>query len=118
MSEIITDARGRKLTLRKINVLDQVKLLRAIGPAQATNRPYVEIVTMSASVSDIDGVPMMIPTNERQIDACIERIGDEGFAILMVQMQREVAVIEAAAEAALTAAEAGEAPPNPLPQSA
>ena len=100
MTDVITDAKGRKLTTRKLNVLDQVKLLRAIGPDQARNQPYVDIVTMSASVADIDGIPLVIPTNERQIDAAIGRIGDEGFAALMVYMKREIAAVEAAAEAA------------------
>ena len=100
MPDVITDASGRKIGLRKLNVLDQVKLLRAVGPDQARNQPYVEIVTMSASVADIDGVPLIIPTNERQIDAAIGRIGDEGFAALMVYMKREIAAVEAAAEAA------------------
>ena len=115
MSEVITDALGRKITLRKLNVLDQVKLLRAVGPDQARNQPYVEIVTMAASVSDIDGVPLVIPTNERQIDAAIGRIKDEGFAALMVYMRREIKAVEDAAEAAAD----GEAKPaDPLAPSA
>ncbi len=115
MTDVITDAKGRKLTTRKLNVLDQVKLLRAIGPDQARNQPYVDIVTMSASVADIDGIPLVIPTNERQIDAAIGRIGDEGFAALMVYMKREIAAVEAAAEAVAD----GEAKPvDPLAPSA
>jgi len=114
--ETITDAKGRKLSLRKLNVLDQVKLLRAIGPDQARNQPYVEIVTMAASVADIDGVPLMLPTNERQIDAAIGRIGDEGVAALMVHIQREFAAVMQAAEAA---ADDGEVKPaDPLAPSA
>jgi hypothetical protein len=115
VSEVITDAKGRKLTLRKLNVLDQVKLLRAVGAEQARNQPYVEIVTMSASVSDIDGVPQLIPVNERQIDALIGRIGDEGFGALMVYMQREVASVETAA---LAAADGEVKPADPLAPSA
>ena len=112
--EVITDAKGRKITLRKLNVLDQVRLLRAVGADQARNQPYVEIVTMSASVSDIDGVPVLLPVNERQIDAAIGRIGDEGFAALMVYMQREVAAVQSAAEAA---ADGEVKPADPLAQS-
>jgi hypothetical protein len=100
MTDTITDAKGRKLTLRKLNVLDQVRLLRAVGPDQARNQPYFEVVTMAASVSDIDGIPCMIPTNERQIDAAIDRIGDDGFGALMVNMRKEIKIVEDAAEAA------------------
>jgi hypothetical protein len=100
MEDTITDAKGRKITLRKLNVLDQVRLLRAVGPEQARNQPYFEIVTMSASVFSIDGVPFAIPTNERQIDAAIDRIGDDGFGALMVHMRKQIKEVEDAAEAA------------------
>lgn len=111
---VITDARGRKLTLRKLNVLDQVKLLRAIGPDQSNNQPYVMIANLAASVSDIDGVPVPMPTKERDIDACIARLDDDGFNALRVHFQQEIADAEAAAEAAV----AGGAKPGPLEPSA
>ena len=96
----VKDALGRVLELRKINVADQVKLLRAIGPAQSTNQPYVSIVTMAATVSAIDGVPMIMPRDERTIDAAIAKIGDEGFLALSVSMSRQIKAMEDAAEAA------------------
>ncbi len=118
-ADVITDASGRKITMRKLNVLDQVKLLRAIGPEQSRNQPYVELVFMSASVADIDGVPMMLPANERVIDANILRIGDEGFAALQVSVLKAVREIEAAAEVAADNANGVEAKPDaPLPPSA
>lgn len=114
MTETLVDAKGRKLTTREITVLDQVKLLRAIGPAQSSNTPYVRLVTAAAMVTMIDGTPMPMPVNERQIDAAIERLGDEGFAAIAVHMQAEQERVERAAEAA---AEAGDAT-DPLPTSA
>lgn len=115
MSEVVTDAKGRKITTRKFNVLDQVKLLRAIGAEQSNNQPYVQIVMMAASVSEIDGTPRPVPTNERQIDAAISAIGDDGFAALMVDMKRQVDALEAAAEAA---ADGEVKTPDPLAQPA
>lgn len=112
MSDItITDAKGRRFTTRKINVMDQVRLLRAIGAEQSRNEPYVNIVMMAASVASIDDVPRPIPTNERQIDGAIGVIGDEGFAALMVDVKRQIDELTAAAEAAAD----GEAKPaDPL----
>lgn len=98
--KIVTDAKGRKITLRTLNVMDQVRLMRAVGPEQARNEPYFNIVTMAASVSDIDDVPCAIPRSEAQIDGLISRIGDDGFAALMVSMKSQIAEIEAAAQAA------------------
>jgi hypothetical protein len=110
--DFVTDARGRKLYLRKLTVMDQVRLLRAIGPVQSSNETYVNIVTMASGVSQIDDVPCILPNNEARIDAAIERIGDEGFAALMVQMKKDLAALQAAAEDA-----AGERP-DPLAPSA
>lgn len=107
----IRDASLRALRLRRINVLDQVKLLRAVGPAQSNNQPYVALVNMAASVSHIDGVPMPPMGNERQIDAAVARIGDEGFAALQVHTMKELDKLMAEAEVAsdLGDAEAGAA---------
>lgn len=116
MSEnIVIDAKGRKIVTRDLNVLQQIKLLRAIGAEQSNNQPYVRMVMMAASVVSIDDIPRPLPTNEMQIDGAIGSIGDEGFAALMVDMQRKAEAMMAAAEAAAD----GEAKPvDPLAQSA
>lgn len=114
-TEVITDARGRKLTIRNLNALDQTRLLRAVGPAQAGNQPYFHMVECAAMVANIDDVPCLLPTNERQIDAAIGRLDDEGMAAIMVW--RTVKMQEAM-KAAEDAVEVGEAPPSPLGPSA
>ena len=96
----INDSMGRVITMRPINVLDQIRLLRAIGPDQSRNEPYVTLVNFAASVSAIDGVPQPMPTNEKQIDALIGRLGDHGFAAISVYMRAEMQSIQDAAEAA------------------
>jgi hypothetical protein len=98
-----------------LNVLDQVKLLRAIGAEQSRNQPYVQIVNMAASVAQIDDVPCVMPSSERQIDAAVDRLGDDGFAAVMVNMQRRVDALMAAAEGA---ADGEVKTPDPLEKSA
>jgi len=112
----ITDASGRRLTLRTLNVVDQVRLLRAIGPAQSGNEPYVNMVQAAASVTAIDDIPLPFPTNEKQIDAAVARIGDAGFAAIMSHIKAEIAKIEADADAAISGEESPAA--GPLMQSA
>ena len=114
MAEVITDAAGRKLELRKLNALDQVRMLRAIGAEQAQNQPYVHMVECAFMVSAIDGVPQPLPTSERTIDGAIGRLGDDGMAAVMVQRIKE---ISAATDAAEAASEAGKTD-SPLPPSA
>jgi len=103
LSEITTlvDAKGRKLTLRPLNVMAQVRILRAIGPEQSQNAPYVNIVQAAAGVSEIDGVPMPFPSNERMIDAAIERLGDDGLMAVALHHKAEMDATLARAQEAM-----------------
>jgi hypothetical protein len=111
---VLTDAKGRKLTLRKITVLEQVRMLRAIGPAQSENQPYFQMVECACMVAQIDELPMMMPNNEQQIDAVISRLGDEGMSAVMVSRIAEVQAARDAAEAAAGGVAAAPASPLPL----
>lgn len=115
---VLTDAKGRKLTLRRLTVRDQAKMLRAIGsvnPQQAQNQPYVQLVECAFMVADIDGVPQPLPSTEAQIDAAFDRLGDEGAAAVMIHRADEINKVMEAAQAAV---EAGGSEPNPLSASA
>lgn len=87
---VLTDAKGRRLVLRQLTVMAQVKLLRAIGPEQSQNAPYVNIVQAAASVAEVDGVPLPFPANERMIDAAIERLGDDGLMAVALHNKAEM----------------------------
>jgi hypothetical protein len=104
----VTDAGGRKIGLRKLTVVDQVKILRAIGPRQAENQPYVQVVEVACMAADIDGVPIPFPTNEVQIDAVLTRLGDDGvnslMAVRMAEVRRGIEAAEAAAAEGATRA--------------
>jgi hypothetical protein len=119
MTEVLTDAKGRKLTLRKLTVLDQARMLRAIGsrdPKQAQNQPYVQLVECACMVEAIDGVPVVMPNNEAQIDALLGKLGDEGTAVLFAHRTAEIQRVMKEAEAALEGG--GGAPDSPLSKSA
>ena len=96
-----TDSRGRFLKWKMPSFLEQVRLLRAIGPEQAQNQPYVEIVNVACSIVSIDGVPEPKPTSERQIDATLERLGDEGIAAISAFMKAAAEKTKAEAGAAV-----------------
>ena len=89
-------------------------MLRAIGPRQAENQPYFQLVECACMADLIDGVPVPMPGNEAQIDAAINRLGDDGMAAIMVHRMEEVQATMAAAEAA---AAPEEKPVPPLPAS-
>ena len=101
MTDTLTDAKGRVLTLRTLTVLDQVRIMRAIGAEQSQNAPYTSVVMAACTVSDIDGVPLPMPRNERDIDDRIVRVGDDGFAIITAHLRQQTQAVQDAAEAAL-----------------
>lgn len=74
----ITDKRGRVIVLRRPGVLAQYRLIEALGNEAASNQTYVGMVLPLLYVESIDRSPA--PTaSKRQIEALIERLGDEGI---------------------------------------
>lgn len=80
-----------------------------MGATHALNEPYANLVRVAAMVSEIDGVPLPFPTNQEQIYFAIDKVGDEGYAAVLIAFERKVA---ATTQAALVAANGG--PPDPL----
>jgi hypothetical protein len=111
---VLTDAGGRKITLRKLSVLDQARMLRAVGPRQAENQPYFHLVECACMVADIDGVPLLLPGSEQQIDGLLGRLGDEGIAAVMIHRVAEVRAAMTAAEDAALNSEAKDRRPLPV----
>lgn len=82
-SEIITDAKGRKLRIREPDILTESRLVRSLGDA-ASNVAYMYgYVFPAAMVVEIDGQPMPFPMTEREIDAAIQQIGRHGLLAVM-----------------------------------
>ena len=72
----VTDANGRVLTLRRPTTLDRLRLFKAVGSNLASNERYLGVAMLAFVVDAIDGVPLPQPTNEYQIEAAIDRLGD------------------------------------------
>lgn len=77
-ADVIT-AEGRVLKVRKLGALDRARLFKAIGSANATNAPYFGYAILAASVTQVDDVPLPFPTKDSQIEAAIDRLGDDGL---------------------------------------
>ncbi len=78
MTQIVTDKAGRRIELRRVGVLEQLRLFKALGPDLSENRAYVGLARIAASVSMIDDVPIPFPVNENSLEAVIERLGEDG----------------------------------------
>ena len=76
------DSKGRRLTLRQLTALDTLRLFKAAGPVLAQNEPWLSMAGMAFAVLEIDGIPVPTPATEGQIEALIDRLGDEGLAAI------------------------------------
>lgn len=93
MSEasIITDARGREIAFKPMNVRDTARLIKVIGredPRDAQNQVYVTMALVAASVTSIDQIPAAPISKPDDIDFAISWLGDEGFAAVQVEQEK------------------------------
>jgi hypothetical protein len=80
MERMITDQAGRTLTLRRVGVLETLRLYKALGPELSVNEAYMGLAVIAASVAVLDGVPMPFPANEGGIENLLDRLGEDGAA--------------------------------------
>jgi hypothetical protein len=80
---VIQDEKGRSIALQKPGVLAQFRLIKILGET-AKNTTYVQMVLPLTYVVEIDGVPVSQPNSEREIDALITRLDEEGVTAVML----------------------------------
>lgn len=77
---VVTDARGRAFTLKKPSALEQYRFVRFIG--DVSDR-YLGMVTPLMWIRAINGEPQAQPNSQRELDALIQALGDEGIEAVM-----------------------------------
>ncbi len=75
----VVDGCGRTLQVRRPGALDRLRLFKALGPVLAENDAYVGYAMLAMCVAAIDGVPVPQPVNEAQVEALVQRLGDDGL---------------------------------------
>jgi hypothetical protein len=75
----ITDAKGRKLGLRRLEFLEEFRILEAVGPELSANTTYMSQLNPLLFLAEIDGEHVAIPRNKIQAEALIKRAGREGY---------------------------------------
>ncbi len=78
MADSVKDKAGRVLELRRIGVLEQLRLFKALGPELSENRAYMGLARIAAAVAVVDGVPLPFPAHEAGVEAALERLGEDG----------------------------------------
>lgn len=90
----VTDAHGRRLTLRRLDALARLKLFKALGSTLSQNEPYLGMALLAVSVSKIDDVPYPFPATEMLIENMVQRLGDAGLSAV-AQTLRQDEVLDA-----------------------
>lgn len=75
----VQDAKGRRLKLVKPSPLIQFKLVKMVGGEAAANQVYMAMVMPLIFVQQIDDALVPTPQTERELEALIERLGEEGI---------------------------------------
>jgi hypothetical protein len=83
-----TDGLGRKLVIGKLSVLDQARILKAIGSEQSNNGPFVQIAMASCCIRSVNGIPCPTPRTPSEVEAAIDRMGDAAYLVVIVQMAK------------------------------
>jgi hypothetical protein len=82
----LTDSNGRQISWSPLSVLQQARLMRSVGSEHSNNQAFMGVAVLAACVVDIDGVPCPRAQTLLQVDAAIERLGDEGYAAVVKSM--------------------------------
>jgi hypothetical protein len=80
--EYKTDARGRRIGVVKPSALARYRLLKMLGAENAGNQHVLGYAMLAACVRELDGQQVFAPNSEREIEALIDRLGDEGLAAI------------------------------------
>jgi len=78
MADSVQDKAGRVIALRRLGVVEQLRLFKVLGPELAENRAYVGLARVAAAVAAVDGIPVPFPAGEAGIEAVLERLGEDG----------------------------------------
>lgn len=75
----LTDSRGRKIGLRRLPFIEEFRIVESVGPERAANQVYMGMLNPILCIAEIDGDKIEVPRTHAQIEALIQRAGQEGF---------------------------------------
>lgn len=78
----VTDSKGRVITLKKPGILAQYRIIETMGKS-ADIETYRGMVTPFIWVAAVDGDPVAPIANKMQLEALIQRVGDEGLEAIV-----------------------------------
>ena len=86
----VTDSRGRVFKLKKLNILSESRLVRMLGQEAVTNQVYMNAYVLPAvMVSEIDGEAVFTPNTQREMEALIQRLDNDGIGAVLEYLQNQ-----------------------------
>jgi hypothetical protein len=75
----IVDAKGRKLTLRELTLLEEQDMMAAMPESHCQNRLVLGRALLVAQVATINGDPVDVPLTPAQYRAMLHQVGKESL---------------------------------------
>lgn len=86
-TKILTDEIGREIVYKALGPLEQMRLYGLLGE-MSSNEAYSRYAMIGMSVQTIDGDRGPPPTSKAFIEARVDWVGEEGFAVIWAELIR------------------------------
>jgi hypothetical protein len=83
---LVTDSKGRKIGVKRPNVLAQYRLIETVGADTASNQVYMSMAMPVYWVVSVDGDKIPQPRTKAQLESAITRLDDEGIQAVIDHM--------------------------------
>lgn len=79
-SNQVKDAKGRLISMRELDPVQESRLTVAVGPEMAMNVMYMNLYAFPvAAVAEIDGDDYPVPQNPKQVETMLAILGKHGL---------------------------------------
>lgn len=100
-SNQVKDAKGRLLTMRELDPVQESRMTVAVGAEMAMNVMYMNLYAFPvAAVAEIDGDDYPVPQNAKQIETILAILGKHGLKAASSWLREKAKEDDEATEAA------------------
>lgn len=100
-SNQVKDAKGRLITMRELDPVQESRLTVAVGPEMAMNVMYMNLYAFPvAAVAEIDGDDYQVPQNPKQVETMLAILGKHGLKAASTWLREKSKEDDDATEAA------------------
>lgn len=90
----VVDSRGRRLIVKRLRVLDRMRLADMVGTSSAQNPEYFGFAMLAATVTHIDDRALPKIANKNWLEARVAELDDEGLDAVAAHFAEEFEAAE------------------------